>query len=169
MNNALLNLQKLDVQISKEDQILIKESQSALVLGGILPLKFCESTYFEILQVMLQIGSKYKNPEGSKVLIGKTAVRENIRLKLECCKKLITEAVRHAGDSFSIVTDMTTDKVNQGSWIDLPFTWVENIEVNGDNSHADTGREGNTQQKTLYLFCMRNSKRLALLTVRKCR
>ena len=78
---------------------------------------------------MLQIGSKYKNPEASKVLFGKTAVRENILLKLERCKSLIKEAVRCARDSFSVVTDMTTDQVTQRSWTDLTFIWVENFKI----------------------------------------
>ena len=90
LNDARLYFQKLDVNISKEDRILIKESQSALVSGGILPLSFCDREVFQkFSQVMLQIGSKNKNPEASKVLFGKTAVRENILLKLERCKSLL--------------------------------------------------------------------------------
>ena len=78
MDNDRLNFQKLDVRISKEDQILIKDSQSALISGGILPIKFCDKQAFRnFAQVMLQIGSKYKNPEASKVLYGKTAIRES--------------------------------------------------------------------------------------------
>ena len=49
---------------------------------------------------MLQIGSKYKNPEVSIVLFGKTAVRDNIMLKLSLCKSIIVEITR-----VPIVTD----------------------------------------------------------------
>ena len=50
---------------------------------------------------MLQIGSKYKNPEVT-VLFGKTAVRDNIMLKLSLCKSIIAEKVRGAEPWYSL-------------------------------------------------------------------
>lgn len=82
---------------------MIKESQSALVAGGIVCLKFCDSKVFHnFAQLMLQIGSKYKNPEVSTVLFGKTAVRDNIMLKLSLCKSIIAEKVRGAEPWYSL-------------------------------------------------------------------
>ena len=58
--------------------MLLKESQSALVAGGVVSLKFYNSQVFrDFAQVMLLIGSMYHNPEASKVLFGKTAVRDS--------------------------------------------------------------------------------------------
>ena len=132
LNDAQLNFQKLSVKISKEDQILIKESQSALVSSGIVCLKSCDSEVFHnFSQIMLEIGSKYKNPEVSRVLFGKTAVRDNIMLKHSRCKSSIAEKVRDAETwgSFSIVTEMTTDQLTQKAWTDLTFIWAENYEI----------------------------------------
>ena len=123
---------KLSVKISKEDQVLIKESQSALVAGGVVSLKFCDSQVFrDFTQVMLLIGSKDHNPEASKVLFGKTAVREKIMLKLEGCKRIIADAIRQAEPcgSFCIVTDMTTDQITQRAWGDITVIWIEDYEI----------------------------------------
>ena len=76
---------------------MIKESQSALVAGGIMCLKFIP----QFAQLMLQIGSKYKIPEVT-VLFGKTAVRDNIMLKLSLCKSIIAEKVRGAEPWYSL-------------------------------------------------------------------
>ena len=133
LNDAQLNLQNLNVKISKEDQMLIKESQSALVTDGIVSLKFCDSEIFrDFSQLLLQIGSKYNNPEVSRVLFRKTAVRDNIMVKLSRCKSIIAEKVRSAEpwSSFSIVVHMRTDQITQQAWTDLTFIWVENYEIN---------------------------------------
>ena len=129
----------MNVKISKEDQVLIKESQSALVAGGVVSLKFGDIEVFkDFAQVMLLIGSKYHNPEASRVLFGKTAVRDNIMVKLDRCKRIIADAVRKAEPwgSFSIVTDMTTDQITQKSWSDLTFIWIKIMKSSVDSTGA---------------------------------
>ena len=132
LSDSGFNFNKLNVKISLEDRILFKESQSALVAGGIVSLNFCDKEVFQkISQVMLQLGSKYKNPDVSRVLFGKTAVRNYIMAKLVRCKNINAEAVRNSETwcSFSVVTDMTTDQVTQREWTDFTLIWVKNYEI----------------------------------------
>ena len=114
--------------------------------GRVVSLKFCDSQVFrDFAQVMLLIGSKYHNPEASKVLFGKTAVRNNIMVKLERCKRIIADAIRQAESwgPFCIVTDMTTDQITQRAWNDITFIWIENYEIKRGQyacRHSEEGR-----------------------------
>ena len=78
------------------------ESQSALVACGVVSLKLCDNGVLkDFAQVMSLIGSKYHNLEASRVLVGKTAVRDNmVKLEWTVCMPTLGRVDTSGGTRF---------------------------------------------------------------------